>query len=277
MKKVLSLVLFSVILITLYALSSSSVSASDYSSAYGFTYDTDAYENVEWETHRRFYANYEHGTIGVATLNVGLFKLDDTLEEVPDTNLYMVMYRVTMTPYKSDEYTCNLFFTCVQYGYSNKVTVSSEIDKYASGYDNELVYYDPTTKASSTTYTVGLGLNVSAADGLSGGISASKTFTVNDINLTNLSQSPSKFYGTVFDYNMRSFVIKNEFYEETYQYGMYIIENPTDNSYTFFSNYMDIKAEFGLSEGWGRYDIFYSGTKATATGGLYFNHTRPNT
>ncbi|MBU0997806.1 MAG: hypothetical protein KKE16_07170 [Firmicutes bacterium] len=262
-----------VILLSLFAFLSFTnynVDASAFATQYGFTYDTEIYNNVGWVTNSTNFSKYNDRIIGATTTTAGYYLINQEYNENPLIDLYTVMARYTMTPMKTAVYSCGLFnwFTCQDYGYSDKLTVQSQLDYYVSGANNYLAYYSPTTMYNSTTYTVGGGISYTESDGLGIAVNASATFNVNDMYITNLSQSPLRYYGTLFDYNMRSFVVKDSFYTETFNYSMYIIENPHSASY--FSNMLQVIGVFNVSSGWGRYDTYYTNHPCSNQTNIYF-------
>ena len=252
----------------------SSVQASRFSSMYGFTFATDIYENVGWETNHTSFSRYDGRSIGSTTTTAGYFRIKPEYNENPSKDYYVVMGRYTMTPLKTSVYKCGLFnwFNCQDFGFSDKLVVSSQLDYYASGVDNYLVYYSPTTMYNEQKYTVGGGLSFSQKDGFGIGVYAEAEFLVKDMEITNISRSSLRYYGTEFNYNMRNFVVKDSFYTETYNYSMYIVENPASRS--FFSNRLLVEGTFGRSAGWGRYDTYYGvgHPRYTNRTAVYFVH-----
>ncbi len=248
--------------------------ASSFSTQYGFTYNTDIYQNVGWQTNKTNYSKMSGRTIGATTTTAGYYRINAQYNENPAIDLYTVMARYTMTPMKTEVYKCGLFnmFSCQDHGYSNKLIVKSQLDYYTSGANNYLAYYSPTTMYNSTTYKVGGGIEYSQKDGFGGGVNVEATFRSDDMKIKNLTQSPLRLYGTEFNYNMRSFVIKESFYTETYNYSMYIIENPV--SQTAFSNRLEVIGEFGHADGWGRLDIYYTSNYYRNQTNVYFQHIK---
>lgn len=274
MKKIVSICLFATLVFI--SLNSTTVDASTYSSVYGFTYDTEFYENVGWNTNKIMYVKYNSRDIGATTLHTGYYKLYDQYEEVSDIDVYVMMTRVIMTPMKTEEYSCGLFNwgTCQDFGYSENLNISSDLDYYSSGSDNNLLYYAPKTQATTTSYNVGLGLSAKADGEVGGSITASTTFLDKDLDIINHSSTPGKFYSTEYNYKLPTFrwESKNYFIEETEQFSLFIVENPS--SRTYFSNLIEVYAKFTVGNGWGYWDNYNSSEYGTNTTTYYKSHSK---
>ncbi len=178
------------------------------SSTCGFSVDLDVYMAPKWYNTVTTYCKLNGKTIGVCSTDVGMCR---AYQKTSDGQ-YMdqVLIRCTMkgkNPAKN------------YYGYSEHLTIQS---KLPSG--TKLMAYSPVQTKDSVSYDVGL----NAGSDKTVGISASRTFTKNALEINSYSDSSERLFKSCFDYKHHDWrwdwKLSKYSYNESTQLAHYVIK-----------------------------------------------------
>lgn len=220
------------------------------SDTFDFKANTEVY-NAKWKEIETIIVTHDNGkTIGIDSFFVGVayskFRLSN------GKSLSTVMIKGVMTPMKYEYQKKVLWWTetKTEYGMSKQLSFSMpfEYDKDMSKTDISLLDVSPKNVPISSSYTVGINFGVSSEQGeikTEFGISASKTFTQNSLNIINESNTPLKIAKTSYDYQLvnNSSEALNYVFFETEQRAAYSVS--TSNGYYCLFN---VFAEFDIKE-----------------------------
>lgn len=169
------------------------------SGVHGFTVDADAY-NVNWESRRTQNTYYQGNVTTTVNTYIGIARSKYVISD--GRTVATVMVKSIVNPRAFSYTTTFLWITNHHTGYA----IMDELSYTAQLTGFEMVDVDPKNTPSTNTYNIGVnaGLTASTANGGtfggSLGISASTTFTVSALKITNQSISADGLGKTVFEY-----------------------------------------------------------------------------
>lgn len=170
--------------------------------AFGFEIDTKLYD-VIWKDHEYVDAKYNNHLIGRTYIKYGK-AVGKTLVEGKHFITYLINVRTVGSSFQSATYK----YTKVngrykkqttyhtEYGYNRKCNLYTTIEN-----GNELLASSPLYRASSTSYSVGLGAGVDSKGVYNFSISGSVNFVSNALNITNKSSGITNRVDVSIDLN----------------------------------------------------------------------------